>query len=58
MGRRMNNRARASFSIEYALLLAIVVAVLIGMSVYMKRALCGKWRSVGDTFGQGRQYQP
>lgn len=54
----MNNRARASFSIEYALLLAIVVAVLIGMSVYMKRALCGKWRSVGDTFGQGRQYQP
>ena len=43
-------------SIEYAVLVAVVVAALIGMAVYVKRALSGKWRSVGDTFGQGRQY--
>ena len=49
---------RASFSIEYAVLIAIVVAALLGMSVYTKRALMGRWREAGDTFGSGRQYEP
>ncbi len=47
-----------SLTIEYAVLTAIVVAAVIGMSVYTKRALSGKWREVGDVFGQGRQYEP
>jgi len=34
------------------------VAALISMAVYTKRALSGKWRGVGDTFGHGRQYEP
>lgn len=45
-------------TIEYAILIAITVAALIGVSVYLKRSLCGKWRDVGDTFGYGRQYEP
>jgi len=45
-------------AIEYAVLAAIVAAALVGMSVYTKRALAGKWRAVGDTFGYGRQYEP
>lgn len=49
---------QGSLSIEYAVLLAVVVAALIGMSVYTMRALSGRWRTVGDTFGYGRQYQP
>ena len=49
---------RAQGAIEYAVLLAIVVAALVGMSIYMKRALSGKWRAVGDGFGFGRQYEP
>ena len=48
---------RGSLSLEYACLIAIVVAALITMSVYTKRAICGKWRDVGDGFGYGRQYQ-
>ena len=44
-------------TLEYAALVAIVVAALVGMSVYVKRAICGKWREVGDTFGSGRQYE-
>ena len=48
---------RGSFSLEYAVLVAVVVAALIGMSIYMKRALQGKWRAVGDTFGHGKQYK-
>ncbi|MFH0762493.1 MAG: Flp family type IVb pilin [Candidatus Omnitrophota bacterium] len=50
-------RKSALTTIEYAFLIAIVAAVLIAMSLYIKRALSGKWREVGDTFGYGRQYE-
>jgi Flp pilus assembly pilin Flp len=46
-----------SFTIEYAVLLAIVAAALVGAALYTKRALCGKWRDVADGFGHGRQYE-
>lgn len=48
---------KGSLSIEYAVLIAIVVAALIVMSLYIKRTLSGKWRQVGDGFGYGRQYE-
>lgn len=51
-------QSKAFFAIEYAILIAVVTAALIGMMVYMKRALCGKWRTSADTFGYGRQYEP
>ena len=44
--------------IEYAVLIAVVVAALAAMAVYTKRALNGRWRGVGDAFGHGRQYEP
>jgi Flp pilus assembly pilin Flp len=50
------NRKKALSSIEYAVLIIVVVAALIGMSVYLKHAILGKWRDAGDMFGQGRQY--
>jgi len=43
---------------EYAVLIAVVVAALIVMAVYMKRAFAGGWRSVADGFGFGKQYEP
>jgi len=49
---------RGQSAIEYAVLIAVVAAALVGMSVYTKRALAGKWRGVGDSFGYGRQYDP
>jgi len=53
----VNQRRSASFSLEYATLIVIVAAAMIGMAIYVKRALMGKWRSVGDTFGHGKQYE-
>lgn len=52
----MKNFNKGYLSIEYALLIAIVVAAIISMTVYFRRALSGKWRDVGDSFGYGRQY--
>jgi Flp pilus assembly pilin Flp len=48
---------RGAFSLEYAALVVIVAAAMIGMAIYMKRALMGKWRAVGDTFGHGKQFE-
>jgi Flp pilus assembly pilin Flp len=40
---------------EYTILLAVAVAALIGMQVFLKRAVCGNWKQAGDVFGFGRQ---
>ena len=53
-----NRTKKGSLAIEYAVLIAIVVAALIGMQVYIKRAVCGRWRGAADVFGYGRQYEP
>lgn len=44
--------------IEYSLLIAIVIAALIGIQIYVKRAICSNWKNAGDVFGFGRQFQP
>jgi len=50
---------RGISTIEYAFLFIIIVAALLGMSIYFKRAISGRWRgSVDDSFGHGRQYDP
>ncbi|MFA5357032.1 MAG: hypothetical protein WC301_06520 [Candidatus Omnitrophota bacterium] len=41
---------------EYILVIAVVVAALVGMQVYIKRAISGRIRQGADTFGYGRQY--
>jgi Flp pilus assembly pilin Flp len=40
---------------EYAVLLAVVVTALLGMQIFLKRAVCGNWKQAGDVFGFGRQ---
>ena len=49
---------RAIFTVEYVILIAVIVAALLAMQFYLRRAVCGRIRSAGDTFGQGRQYEP
>ena len=54
------NRAskRAILTVEYVILIAAIVAALLAMQFYLRRAVCGRLRSTGDAFGQGRQYEP
>jgi hypothetical protein len=50
---------RSVSTIEYAFLFIIVVAALMGMAIYFKRGLSGRWReAVDESFGHGRQYDP
>ncbi len=56
--KKMNDKRyiRAVSAVEYSLIVAVVVAALLGMQVYVKRAVSGRWRQAADTFGYGRQY--
>lgn len=45
-------------SVEYAFCILVVILALVGMSIYLSRAFCGRFRSSADVFGYGRQYQP
>jgi len=47
---------RATSILEYALVVAVVAAAVLGIEIYIKRAISGRWRQAADTFGYGRQY--
>ena len=49
---------KGNLILEYSVLIAIVVAALLCMQIYVKRAICGRWRQAADVFGSGRQYEP
>ncbi|MDP3042663.1 MAG: hypothetical protein Q8N62_08105 [Candidatus Omnitrophota bacterium] len=48
-------RKKGMSVVEYSLLIAIVIAGLLAMQVYVKRAVSGRWKEAGDVFGFGRQ---
>ena len=49
-------RIKGTMTFEYSVMIAIIVAALLGMQVYIKRAICSRWKDSGDVFGFGRQY--
>jgi len=44
-------------TLEYSVLAVVILAALLAMQVVLRRAISGKWRSTGDGFGAGRQYE-
>lgn len=44
--------------LSYALLIALVVAVLITMATYIKRRVQGGYKKSADVFGLEEQYAP
>ena len=47
---------RAQSTLEMAVLTAVIAAALLGMQVYMKRGISGRWRDALDSLGS--QYAP
>ncbi|MCM8789934.1 MAG: hypothetical protein NC916_02815 [Candidatus Omnitrophica bacterium] len=54
----MRGWQRALSVLEYVIFITVIISALIGINVYLKSALSGKWRGTGDIFGHGRQYEP
>ena len=44
--------------VEYVILILFVITVILVMQKYIARSMSGHWKSVGDSFGYGRQYDP
>ena len=53
-----NKIIRGMSVIEYSVLIVAVAVALLGMSVFLKRAVSGRWKQSADIFGFGRQYAP
>ncbi len=53
--RRLKNR-RGQSTLEYAILIAVIVGGLLAMQVYVKRGMQGRLRSAADDIGG--QYSP
>jgi len=54
--RKFNSDGRAV--IEYVLLVIIILMALYWMKGPIVRAFYGRWKTVGDSFAFGRQYDP
>lgn len=48
---------KAMSTIEYSLLVAVIIAALLGVQIYIKRAISARWGQAADSFGFGRQYR-
>jgi hypothetical protein len=49
---------RAASVIEYVVLFVMFLTAIFLMQKHIARALFGRWRDLGDSFGQGEQYNP
>lgn len=52
-------RLQQGFStIEYLIVLTIIVGTMFVFKDYIVRGISGRWKSTGDQFGYGRQFHP
>ncbi|MBU2221110.1 MAG: hypothetical protein KJ722_00695 [Candidatus Omnitrophica bacterium] len=54
---KKQNSLRGQSTIEYAVVIIIVVAALMAMFGFLKRHIQGGYRESADSIGAGRQYQ-
>ena len=52
------SKQKAVSTLEYMTLLILLMAVLLFFGKYIFQAFAGRWRSTGETFGMGMQYDP
>ena len=57
MFRKIRQRNGSSV-LEYSMVIAVVLLALLAFHRYIYRAMAGKWKEAGDTFGYGKQYDP
>ena len=51
-------KKKASSVIEYMALIVFILTAFFVFQRYILKGLSGRWQSVGDTFGHGKQYDP
>lgn len=51
-------KSRGQSTIEFAALIAVILAALFLFQKYIFRGMAGRWKGVGDSLGQGRIFDP
>lgn len=54
--RKLNIKAQAAM--EYIFVITLIMFTLLIFQKYITRAFVGRWKGTGDSFSQGRQYDP
>jgi Flp pilus assembly pilin Flp len=49
---------KGSTLLEYSVLFVALMLGLLAIHFSLRRAIAGRWRQAGDSFGDGRQYDP
>ncbi len=49
---------KAQAALEYIVMITIIVMAIFIFQKYILRGMAGKWKTTGDSFGYGRQYDP
>jgi len=49
---------KGASTIEYATVIMFIIAALLITQKYILRSFMGRWKTAGDSFGHGRQYDP
>jgi hypothetical protein len=55
---RRIRKKRAQSLVEYIALITFILAAFLVFQKYIARAFSGRWKTVGDSIGQGRIYDP
>lgn len=56
---KRKQRHNGAFSlIEYMALLTFIMAALLVSQHFIFRGFVGRWKTLGDSYGQGKQYDP
>ena len=58
IGYKISRRRKGSSLMEYMLVLLFIGAAFFVFQHYIVRGFSGRWKSVGDSFGSGKQYDP
>lgn len=53
---KQKNNFIAQSTLEYAVVIVVVVGALLAMFGFLNRHIQGSWRQSADTFGGGRQF--
>lgn len=55
---RRYKKSRAQSTLEYTLLITLIIFTFLVFKDFLLRFFAGRWRSVGDSMGVGKQYDP
>lgn len=58
MKKFFNNHQQAVSTIEYVVLVVLFLTAIVVMQKPIARAFFGRWKDLGDSIGQGEQYDP